>query len=117
MVIVKPSNVKAIESTEEIVKQGMIFRQLLIDEKTGQGVQAAMVTYNPGARLNFHTHEHEQVLYVTEGTGIVATEEKEYVVTKGDVILIPAGENHWHGATRDSWFTHFAVFRGSAKVD
>ncbi len=117
MIIVNSSDVKAGESTEEIVKQGKVFRQLLIDEKTGNGVQAAIVTFNPGARLNFHTHKHEQVLYVTEGKGIVATEEKEYVVTQGTVVLIPPGENHWHGATPDSWFTHVAVFRGDAAVD
>ena len=117
MIIVKSSDVKAAESTEAIVKQGKIFRQLLIDEKMGQGVQAAIVTFNPGARLNFHTHKHEQVLYITEGTGIVATEEEEHIVTQGTVILIPPGVNHWHGATKDSWFTHVAVFRGDAALD
>ncbi len=117
MIIVNSSDVKAVESTESIVKQGMVFRQLLIDEKMGQGVQVAVVTFNPGARLNFHTHKHEQVLIVTEGTGIVATEKEEHVVSQGAVVLIPPGENHWHGATKDSWFTHIAVFRGDASLD
>ena len=117
MIIVKSSEVPTVESTEDIVAkgQGMVFRQLLVDEKMAGGVQAAIVSFNPGARLNFHTHAHEQVLYVIDGTGIVATEKEERVVTTGAVVVFPPGERHWHGATKDHWFTHFAVFRGDAK--
>jgi quercetin dioxygenase-like cupin family protein len=117
MIIVKSSEVKAVESTEEIVAKGhgMVHRQLLIDEKMAGGVQAAIVSFNPGARLNFHTHANEQVLYVLDGTGIVATEKEEREVTVGAVIVFPPGERHWHGATKNNWFTHLAVFRGDAK--
>ena len=45
------------------------------------------------------------------GKGILATEEEERVVTEGDVILIPAGEKHWHGATSDSEFSHIYVHK------
>jgi len=49
-------------------------------------------------------------LYILRGKGIVADEKEEKVVTKGDIILIPAGENHWHGATQDSWFSHLFIY-------
>ena len=117
MIIVKSSEVKAAESTEEIVAKGkgMVFRQLLVDENMAGGVQAAIVSFNPGARLNFHTHANEQVLYILDGTGIVATEKEERVVTEGAVVVFPPGERHWHGATKDHWCTHLAVYRGDAK--
>ena len=117
MIVVKSSDVKAIESTGDLVAKGTVYRQLLIDEKMAGGLQVAVVSFSPGARLNFHTHELEQVLYVTDGAGIVATEEEEYIVTPGTVILIPPGEVHWHGATEDTPFSHVTIFRGDAKVD
>jgi quercetin dioxygenase-like cupin family protein len=55
---------------------------------------AAIVIFPPGARNKIHTHSREQVLFVTEGRGIVATENEEVEVTKGDIILIPAYEKH-----------------------
>jgi len=67
------------------------------------------VNFSPGSVNLFHTHTFDQVLYVTEGTGIVATENKEVTVTPGTIIFIPAGEKHWHGATKDSAFSHIAV--------
>lgn len=68
------------------------------------------MTFSPGARNKRHTHTTDQVLIVTAGTGICATEsEQVVVVTVGDVIHFPAGEKHWHGATKDSSFAHIYV--------
>jgi quercetin dioxygenase-like cupin family protein len=69
----------------------------------------SLVTFAPGARNKFHTHTTDQVLFVTAGKGIVATENEQVVVTIGDVIQFPAGEKHWHGATKDSSFAHMYV--------
>ena len=68
-----------------------------------------VVNFGKGVRNKFHTHDHEQVLIVTTGKGIIATEDKEVVITPGDVVLISAGEKHWHGATEDSEFSHIYV--------
>ena len=51
----------------------------------------------------------EDLLVVTAGKGIVATESERRVVNPGDVIFIPAGEKHWHGAAEDSTFSHIYV--------
>jgi quercetin dioxygenase-like cupin family protein len=69
------------------------------------------VTFRPGERTKFHTHEGIQVLYVTEGAGVVATREEERTVTEGDLILFGPGEEHWHGNTDDaeSPFSHLFV--------
>ncbi len=68
-----------------------------------------VVNFDPGAVNVFHTHSVDQVLYVTEGEGIIATETEEVRVTAGTFIVIPAGERHWHGATPDSTFSHIAI--------
>ena len=70
-----------------------------------------MVNFGRGTRLKFHAHDSEQILIVTAGRGIVATEQEEVAVVPGDVVFIPAGEKHWHGATKDSEFSHIFIFR------
>jgi quercetin dioxygenase-like cupin family protein len=70
-----------------------------------------VVHFPKGVGNKFHTHDSEQILIITSGKGIVATEKEEKIVTAGDVILFPAGEKHWHGATDDSEFSHVYVTR------
>ena len=68
-----------------------------------------IVTFGKGVRNKFHTHDHEQVLIVTKGKGFIATENEKISITPGDVVLISAGEKHWHGAAADSDFSHIYV--------
>jgi len=68
-----------------------------------------IVNFSKGVTNKLHTHESDQILIVTSGTGIIATETEEHTVTTGHVALIPAGEKHWHGATEDSTFAHIAL--------
>jgi quercetin dioxygenase-like cupin family protein len=68
------------------------------------------VTFEPGARSAWHTHPLGQILIVTDGTGWVQQwggpiEE----IRKGDVIWIPPGVKHWHGATPSTAMTHIAI--------
>jgi quercetin dioxygenase-like cupin family protein len=116
MIVVNSNSVKAIENKSEIVEKGPVLRKQLIDANTTGSFGAALVTFRPGARLNFHTHEAEQILFVTEGKGIIATRDKENVVTPGTIIFIPPGEDHWHGATEDSSFTHVAIQKSGIKL-
>jgi 4-carboxymuconolactone decarboxylase len=74
--------------------------------RTGGG----KVTFEPGARSAWHTHPLGQILIVTEGTGWIQQwggpiEE----IRKGDVIWIPPGVKHWHGATPTTALTHIAI--------
>jgi quercetin dioxygenase-like cupin family protein len=68
-----------------------------------------VVNFGKGVRNKFHSHDHEQILIITAGEGIIATEKEEKIITMGDIVLIPAGEKHWHGATADSEFAHIFV--------
>lgn len=68
------------------------------------------VTFEPGARSAWHTHPLGQILIVTDGTGWIQQwggpiEE----IRKGDVVWIPAGVKHWHGATPNTAMTHIAI--------
>ena len=74
----------------------------------------ANVTFEPGCRNNWHIHHATkgggQLLICTAGEGWYQEEGKEAVsLTPGTVITIPAEVKHWHGAKKDSWFSHVAV--------
>jgi quercetin dioxygenase-like cupin family protein len=86
-----------------------VTRQILLPES--QEFNINIVNFGKGVRNKFHTHDSEQVLIVTAGKDIAATEMEERVVSIGDVILFQAGEKHWHGATEDSEFSHLYVTR------
>lgn len=74
----------------------------------------ANVTFEPGCRNNWHIHSATsgggQILICIEGEGWYQEEGKEAQSLKiGDVVTIPANVKHWHGAKKDSWFSHIAV--------
>jgi len=116
MIIARSDKVAAVVTSDEIVGKGPVHRKNLIDTKDTGGFGVLLVTFGPGARLNFHTHTFEQILYVTEGKGVVATHDKEATVGPGDCIYIQPGEAHWHGAAKDSSFTHLAIQKPGIKL-
>ena len=70
----------------------------------------ASVTFEPGARTNWHTHPLGQTLIVTSGLGLVQREGGPIEeIRPGDVVWFPAGEKHWHGASAETAMTHLAV--------
>ena len=79
-----------------------------------EGVGVANVTFEPACRNNWHIHRGEkgggQILLVTGGRGWYQEWGKEaQELHTGDVVAIPAGVKHWHGAAKDSWFSHIAI--------
>ncbi len=82
----------------------------LIEAPDPARVRAASVTFEPGARTAWHTHPLGQTLIVTFGLGRVQrwggpVEE----IRPGDVVWIPPGEKHWHGASSKTAMTHIAI--------
>lgn len=74
----------------------------------------ANVTFEPGCRNNWHIHHASknggQILICTAGYGWYQEEGKKAVsLEPGKVIVIPANVKHWHGAKKDSWFSHIAI--------
>jgi quercetin dioxygenase-like cupin family protein len=110
MKIVKMSEVSKEPVVRPLFTGRDVTRQVLVPDSKEFNVN--IVNFGKGVRNKFHAHDGEQILIVTAGKGIVATDNEQRVVTEGDVILFPAGEKHWHGATEDSEFSHIFVTRG-----
>ncbi|CFR27462.1 cupin domain-containing protein [Yersinia massiliensis] len=73
-------------------------------------VGGAVVTFEPGARTAWHTHPLGQTLMITQGRGWIqewGNEIKE--MNQGDIVWIPEGVKHWHGATPNTAMTHIAI--------
>ena len=97
-------------SNQPLFTGGKVQTQAILEEELGtEKLQIVNVKFAKGARNKFHTHTKKQILVVTEGKGIIADRNKEYTITPGIVVIIPAGEAHWHGATKDSSFAHLSM--------
>ena len=72
------------------------------------------VTFEPSCRNNWHIHHAKtgggQVLICVDGEGWYQEEgQPARSLKSGDIMLIPANVKHWHGAKKDSWFSHIAI--------
>ena len=68
------------------------------------------VTFEKGARTNWHKHSGGQILLVTMGVGRYQERNKEIQeLKKGDVVKIPPNVEHWHGAAPNSEFAHISI--------
>jgi quercetin dioxygenase-like cupin family protein len=73
-------------------------------------VGGATVTFEPGARTAWHTHPLGQTLIVTQGRGwIQVWGDPIQEMNQGDIVWIPEGVKHWHGATPETAMTHIAI--------
>jgi quercetin dioxygenase-like cupin family protein len=82
----------------------------LFDAHPPARVSGGSVTFEPGARNAWHTHPLGQILIINAGCGWVQREGGPVEeVHPGDVIWIPPGEKHWHGATPTTAMTHIAI--------
>jgi len=86
-----------------------VFRQLIVKPEESQSFNFSVVAFSAGSRNKMHVHTSDQILIVTEGTGVVANDSEERQITEGDVVLIPAGENHWHGAPGSTAMSHITI--------
>ncbi|WP_160036428.1 cupin domain-containing protein [Paenibacillus sp. An7] len=92
---------------------GDAYLQMVFTDPTPLNTAIGNVTFEPGARNNWHAHQVGQVLLVTGGEGWYQEEgTPARLLTTGDVVNIPPGVKHWHGATKDSWFVHLALTPG-----
>ena len=82
----------------------------LIKAEAPARLQAALVTFAPGARTHWHSHPLGQTLFVTEGRGLAQVAgEPVREIASGDVVWFPPGERHWHGARPDAEMSHLAM--------
>src|SRR5437667_11498755 len=90
---------------------GEVNIQSLVGATESSELDLLNVCFSAGGRTIPHIHEQDQVLHIIEGQGIVATETEKLLVSIGDVITIPAGNWHWHGATRNTAMCHISMKR------
>jgi quercetin dioxygenase-like cupin family protein len=88
---------------------GDVATHTYVDETIGDHLRITLVRFSPGGRTKWHTHAFEQAVIVTEGTGIMATEMEEHLVIAGDIVVVPEGERHWHGATEAAPMAHLSI--------
>jgi quercetin dioxygenase-like cupin family protein len=109
MQIVRPSGT-AQQPTETF--SGTVFRESVLPST--DGVIVNTVSFTPGARTHWHTHERGQLLYVVSGSGFVALRgARAQPIRAGDTVWISPDEDHWHGAGPDSPLVHIAVSLGT----
>ena len=109
MEVISIDSVAKKDDSHRAIFEGQVSVQPLVTKDLAENVWLVMVNFSPGAKTNLHTHTHDQVLLVTEGRGILATEDKENIVTPGMLVYVRPGEKHWHGATKDSSFSHINI--------
>ncbi|KIX90263.1 LytTR family transcriptional regulator [Staphylococcus microti] len=89
----------------------------MLAQAPDDSVSVGNVTFEPGCRNNWHVHlDGYQILLVTGGEGLYQEEGKPARLLKaGDVLVTDKGIKHWHGATKDAWFSHVAMTAGASE--
>lgn len=93
---------------------GQSYLQGLVNDPN-VSVGVGNVTFEPGCRNNWHIHHDGfQILLVTGGEGWYQEDgQPARHLVPGDVVVTHDGVKHWHGATKDSWFSHIAITAGT----
>jgi quercetin dioxygenase-like cupin family protein len=75
-----------------------------------------LVRFTPGARTNWHFHDLGQTLHVTDGIGLVVTQDGNVIrMHAGDTVYTPPREDHWHGATDGNFMSHLALLEDAGR--
>jgi quercetin dioxygenase-like cupin family protein len=92
------------------VFEGDVRSAAVVDGSEASEVRIWDVHFPPGGRTKMHMHTVDQILYIVAGHGFVQIEgEDPRAVRAGDLVVIPAGERHAHGATGTTAMQHLAV--------
>src|SRR6266851_4026916 len=89
---------------------GTVWQDPIIATAAPARIASTRVSFEPGARTYWHTHALGKTLYVISGVGRVQTRSGPVrEIRPGDVVWIPPGEKHWHGASPTNGMTHIAM--------
>lgn len=89
---------------------GTAYLQMLIDADSLNATSVGNVTFEPGARSNWHLHPAGQILLVTDGVGYYQEKgQPKKILRKGDAVKCPPNVPHWHGASADTAFVQLAI--------
>ena len=89
---------------------GKAYLKILVPQNETGNFSVGNVVFEPGSRTNWHTHPAGQILLVTDGNCFYQEKgTKARYLSKGDVVVIPSGVVHWHGAAKDIGLTHIVI--------
>lgn len=89
---------------------GKVWVRPLVAQDTVFDLVAGSVTFAPGARSYWHTHNAGQILLITSGTGYTQEKGKSIrIIHKGDIVICPPNVEHWHGAAPGSYMTQISL--------
>ena len=103
MKVLKPEAIPAESANSPLFTGGPVTRQTLLTPDMSNNFNLGIVNFSAGARNKMHIHSSDQVLFVTAGKRIIATEANQEVIGVGDVVHIPAEEKHWHADPAGDW--------------
>lgn len=107
--VFSPEQVPATRGNSEFFV-GDVYVDQLYQGTAPAAISGGLVSFMPGARTAWHTHPLGQTLYVVSGVGQVQMAGAPVqVIRPGDLVWIPAGVTHWHGAAPDTPMTHLAL--------
>jgi len=86
-----------------------VWAQEILESGDSNDFTFGIRSFDAGARTKFHKHSGDQILIITEGVGSVGTDNETLSIVEGDVVLIPAGENHFHGAPDATSMAHITI--------
>jgi quercetin dioxygenase-like cupin family protein len=108
-VVIRPAASRATRVAPATSFTGTVLQDAMAAPLAPSRTSATLVTFTPGARTNWHTHKTRQVLVVTHGTGMVEVRGKPpRLLLAGDVVEVPPGLVHWHGAVAGHLFAHIS---------
>ena len=89
---------------------GVVWQDAIVEAPPPARLRATLVSFAPAARTAWHTHPLGQTLYVVSGCGRAQSWGGPIrIIRAGDVVWIPPGEKHWHGAAPTTQVTHVAM--------
>lgn len=98
------------EKAPNVHHTGAVWLHELSEADSTFNYNIAVATFEPGAKLDWHTHPGGQILLITEGTGYYQEKGRpRQMIHKGNVIKCLPGVEHWHGATPESAFAYVAI--------
>lgn len=98
MKVIRSTEGAAVDRSGAAIFEGQVTGRTLLEEGDSTDFNAAIVQFSPGARTRLHRHATDQLLYIVAGIGQVGTRSEAHNVGVGDLVIIRAGEDHWHGA-------------------
>jgi quercetin dioxygenase-like cupin family protein len=115
MKVIKLSQVKEKDNSSPLFT-GPVTAQPIVTDDMSKLFSLQQVNFGKGVRNKLHVHEGDNVLIVTKGKGIVATDKEQFEVGVGDIVFVPAGEKNSHGAAPGSTYSHITLRVAGSKT-